>query len=247
MKEMRRGDYRVYSVAATRAGAGEQIPIVAIIPDQFNGTVVLWIDGQGKDRLFAESGEVISPVAGLLKKGLGVISADVFLTGEFLADPAQRVAEQKVERFVGYTFGYNPPLVAQRVRDILTVLGGIGRFPVIQKVNLVGTGGAGPWVLLARALARDKVATCLVDLEGFGFSQIRNTSDPMMLPGALRYGGLGGLAALAAPGTLHLYGVRDAARDEAGPLERIYQASGGRLTVSSAELDFQAIESALAN
>jgi hypothetical protein len=246
MKETPRDGYRIITVAATRAGAVEQIPIAALIPDQFGGTVVLWIDGQGKDRLFTAQGEITPAVEALLKKGVGVIGADVFKTGEYLPDPAQPITEQSVQRFVGYTFGYNLPLLSQRVRDILTVLGGIGRFPVIQKVHLVGTGGAGPWVLLARALAGAKIEKCLVDLEGFGFSRVKAASDPMMLPGALRYGGIGGLAALAAPGSLMLFGVRDAARAELAPLEAIYQATNGDLAISTAAAQEKDIEDAFA-
>ena len=59
--------------------------------------------------------------------------------------------------FAGYTFGYNRPLVSNRVRDILTVIGAIRKYPMYQKVHLVGTGEAGPWVILARALAGDEV------------------------------------------------------------------------------------------
>src|SRR5262249_11356389 len=157
----------------------------------------------------------IAAIKNLLDAGRAVISADVFQTGEFLEDPSQPLTEQKVnEGFVGYTFGYNRPLVANRVRDILTVVAGVRKFPAFQKISLVGTGEAGPWVVLARGLCKGEMGRCIASLDGFGFSTITKASDPMILPGALKYGGIGGLAALAVPGPLELGGAAEMPQQE---------------------------------
>lgn len=232
MQESMLGDYRVYRVAATRRDAGEQIPIVALIPPTFQGDAVLWIDGAGKQHLIDARGEPIAAVKKILDAGLTVISADVFLTGEYLQDPSQPVKAQKVnDKFAGYTFGYNRPLVSNRVRDILTVIGGIRKFPVFRKLHLIGTGEAGPWVILARGLAGDTVARSIADLNGFSFSNIKQMDDPMLLPGALKYGGIGGLAALAVPGELILFGFDALPQEEFAGLAAVNKAGLGLLTL----------------
>ena len=48
------------------------------------------------------------------------------------------------------------------------------------------------------------------DLAGFRFEQVKDTGDEMMLPGALKYGGLPAFAALSAPGKLYLHNAKGA-------------------------------------
>ena len=230
------GGYRLYRVSATRKDSVEQIPVIGLVPSDFNGTAVLWLDGEGKSHLFKPDGSVKPAVQDLLASGIGVVSADLFLTGEFLPDGVQS-AEPKINKlYAGYTYGYNRTLLANRVRDILTVIGGMHKNPAITKVHLLGTGEAGVWTLLARALAGDHVGECVVDLQGFGFGKVQSTTDANLLPGALKYGGLGGLAALAAPHSMTVAGTKDVPAGELEPLSRVYQAAAGKLTFVSASL-----------
>ena len=60
-------------------------------------------------------------------------------------------------------------------------------------------------MLLARGLCGDAVARTAADVNGFRFEKVQTTDDEMMLPGALKYGGLSALAALAAPAPLYLH------------------------------------------
>jgi hypothetical protein len=54
----------------------------------------------------------------------------------------------------------------------------------------------------------------------------------MLLPGGLRYGDIGGLAALAAPAELTIYGAPAGAADaQLKPLAAAYRATGGQLTL----------------
>jgi hypothetical protein len=213
-----------------RPGAGEQIPVVGLIPPAFSGTVVVWIDGQGKSHLFDEQGRPTDPVRKLLDSGRGVISADVFLTGEFVADGEQAELPEINEKYHGYTFGYNRPVLSNRVRDVLTVVHAALAKDTVTSVELVGTGEAGPWVLLAAGLTGDRVRQVVADVQGSGFQNVSDVSDPMFLPGALRYGGIGGLAALSAPTKLCVAGLRSVAPQERQPLATVYKAAGGTLT-----------------
>ena len=52
-----------------------------------------------------------------------------------------------------YTYGYNYPLAAERVHDILSAISFIRHSLKAEKVDLVGLSGAGHWVALARAQA----------------------------------------------------------------------------------------------
>ena len=230
-------NYTLLRTSLSRRSATEQLPVVALIPQQPNGTAVLWFAPTGKKHLFADDGQPTADVRALLNAGRSVISADLFQTGEYLADESQTAPAPKVnESFPGYTFGYNRPLLAERVRDILTVVAGAEWFQDFSRLDLIGTGDAGLWVLLARSLAGDAIDTCVADLQGFGFSQLSNVNDPRMLPGGLKYGGIGGLIALTAPGKLTVYGAKDTPPQEMTALRRVYQAVGDRLRLVDAPL-----------
>src|SRR5207237_1639829 len=109
------------------------------------------------------------------------------------------------EGYAGYTYGYNRPLLAQRVHDVLTAVAHARGHEKTKKVHLVGFGKAGPWVILARALCGDAVARTAADVARFRFDTITSTENEMMLPGAVKYGGLGAFAGLCAPGELFLH------------------------------------------
>jgi dienelactone hydrolase len=111
--------------------------------------------------------------------------------------------------FSGFTFGYNRPLLANRVHDIVTAVAWVKEDLNADKVYIVGFGSAGPWALLASALCGDKVARTAVDLNQFRFEKVTESKDDMMLPGALKYGGLPGCAALCTPGELLIHNTKD--------------------------------------
>ncbi|QDT56633.1 hypothetical protein Pan44_46900 [Caulifigura coniformis] len=182
------------------SAGGRSVPAVVLEP---TGTpkneTVLWIDGRGKSRLFDAGGKPISAVAKLLAGGYRVALVDVFLTGEFLAEG--ETAKYAVNaNFPGYTYCYNAPLISQRARDIVLAHDALERFGTVGPVHLVGVEGAGPWTLLAQAQMRSPTSKTIVDLNRFRFQNITSADDPNVLPGALRYGDIQGLAALAAIG-----------------------------------------------
>ncbi len=215
-KTTKAGDLEVLTATVGRTSDGSQIPIVAIFhPDRFDGRLALWLDGAGKSVLFGEDGQPTATVRRLAAAGYGVASADLFLTGEYLN--AGESATYKVEaKFDGYTFGYNRPLLSHRVRDVLTLVRAASVNPDVKSIDLVGTGDAGLTVLLARASFDEGVKRTFADLQGFAFSSVQSTSDPRILPGALKYGGLGGLTIGAADGKAALYGCTDANAGELG-------------------------------
>jgi hypothetical protein len=174
----------------------------------------------------------------LLDAGLAVASADVFLTGEFVSAGQQPAYPTVSDTYQGYTFGYNRPVISNRVRDILTVLNFLraGDDGEAKPVHLVGTGAAGKWVLLASAVDQGQGASTLVDLGDSGFEGVKTTSHPDYLPGALKYGGIGGLAALVAPGDLTVAGAKKISLRELIPLTKVYSLTPGKLSLQSGRL-----------
>ncbi len=205
--------------------------------------VVLWVDGVGKRGLLTAEGHLIPVVQDLLAAGIAVASIDPWGTGEFVGAQQDPVRTDVDRKYVGYTFAYNLPLLAHRVQDVMTALVALPKILAgVESTDLVGTGAAGTWVLLARALAGDAVSRTLVDLEGFSFSKIHRIDDSMLLPGALRYGGIGGLAALTPPGLIVVAGTDGIPEDELLPLRRISALTDGQTVFSSGPLSASMIK-----
>jgi dienelactone hydrolase len=211
--------FQVRKLVLGRKGQGEQIPAVLVAPADANGTIVVWIHPAGKASLI--QGAKWTPAAHqiLAKKGT-IIAPDVFLTGEFAGWSPPAVNPS----YAGYTFGYNRPLLANRVHDILTAVAFARGQDKAKTIHLVGFEQAGPWVILARALCSDSVARTAADVSRFRFEKVDSTKHEMMLPGALKYGGLPALAALCAPGEMFLHNDQGSGVD--GFARDAYQAAG---------------------
>jgi dienelactone hydrolase len=203
----------------TRKGQDERIPAIGLLPAEFDGTAIVWIHPRGKASLFRD-GMLVPAAKQILDRKGAILAVDVFGTGELMLDKPMAVNKD----YAGYTFGYNRTLLAQRVHDILTALAYAKGHEKTKTVHLVGFEKAGPWVLLARALCGDAVARTAADCDGFRFDKVRTTTDEMMLPGALKYGGLPALAALAAPSDLYVHHHEGTGSGQW--LQAVYQAAG---------------------
>ena len=196
---------------------GEEIPVVALIPKEgaWNRQTVLWMHGRGKQGLINKDGDISPAIRKLLKAGFAVAACDLLYQGEFLPQGESLKETRTVSNareFAGYTFGYNHPLFAQRVHDILTLVAYLQQNVQCQ-IHLVGTHGAGPWVAAARIQAGDHVALAAVDTQGFRFAGLTSYRDVNFLPGAVKYGDLPALLALNAPGRLWIAGESEQTLD----------------------------------
>jgi hypothetical protein len=207
-----KGDgFTVHQSVMTRSGSAARVPAIGVVPAGWKaGPVVVWVHERGKQAAFEADGRTPSPeVKRLLAGGAAVLVPDVFLTGEAGAIGG-RITVKNEGTYFGYQTGYNRSVFAERVSDVLTAiqfarqLGG-------RDVAVAGRGPAGAWVLAARALAGDAVARAAVDLGGFDFDQVRAPTDEALLPGAVKYGGVRGLASLAGPGPTWIAGAPAAA------------------------------------
>jgi hypothetical protein len=202
-----------------RKGTNEEIPVIVLIPRNPDDRVVIWIHPEGKSSLI-KHGKLVPAARRILDKRGVILSPDLFMTGEY------RGAQTPVvnDNFAGYTFGYNRPLLANRVCDILSMVGLSREPPRSQKFYFISFAQAGPWVLLARGLCGNAIVRTAVDANQFDFDLVKQTSDEMMLPGALKYGGMASFAALCAPGELYLHNVRASPRNDW--IKDAYRAAG---------------------
>jgi len=202
--------FAVHQSVLTRAGSPARVPAIGIVPAGWKaGLVVVWLDERGKEAAFAPDGRTPTPeVKRLLAGGAAVLVPDVFLTGEAGAI-GSRIRVKNDDTYFGYNTGYNRSVFAERTSDVLTAIA-FGKQLGAHDVALVGRGRAGAWALAARALAGDVVARTAVDLGGFDFDQVRETTDDALLSGALKYGGVRGLASLATTGRTTIFGLAPA-------------------------------------
>ena len=199
--------FAVHQAVLTRAGSAARVPTIGIVPAGWTaGPVVVWVHERGKQAAFEADGRTPSPeVKRLLAGGSAVLVPDVFLTGESGAIGA-RIRVKNDDTYFGYNTGYNRSVFAERASDVLTAIA-FARQLGGRDVALAGRGRAGAWALAARAVAGDVVARTAVDLGGFDFDQVRETTDEALLPGAVKYGGVLGLASLATTGRTTIFGA----------------------------------------
>jgi hypothetical protein len=211
--------YRHRRLLLGRTGKDEQIPALAVGGKSYNGTLVVWMHPEGKRSLW-QDGKLSPAAKQVLDKGTIILAPDVFLTGEYSGAKPPPINGQ----YAGYTFGYNRSLLANRVHDILTVVGYAATHKDVKTVHLVGWESAGPWVLLARPLCGNAVARTAADYDRFRFDSVRTITDEMMLPGALKYGGLSAFAGLCAPAELYIHNHHASGSGEW--LKPAYEAAG---------------------
>ncbi len=205
------GSYVKHNGTLRNQTHGEEVELVWLRPKQWNGQVVLWLDGAGKAALCSDDGSV-SPVAmKLVKGGTAVVGADLFLQGGEAVEQT-RVVDNPRE-FAGYTFGYNPTLFARRSHDVLGIVSFLRQAkagpcpnPELESIAIAAWHGAGPIAAAAGGLAGEAIDRLAIDTQGKRFGQVLDYRDPMFLPGGAKYLDLPGLLALNAPRPLWLAG-----------------------------------------
>lgn len=214
IKKEDRGSYFFFADLLKLKKHSEELPVVFLHPKTWNKQVVIWVDENGKSGLFAADGSPNYEIKTLLDAGFSVMAADVFGTGELLPRGAsaplrnRRVSGDR--QFAGFTYGYNHPLFAQRVHDILTMVAFVrGDDHGAQKVHVVGLNSAGTWAAVAKAIAGTSIDRAAIDTAGFRFATLTEFDDPQFLPGAVKYGDVPALLALSAGSEVWLSGEKE--------------------------------------
>lgn len=240
---------------------GEEIPAAFAFPgkDTWKGTVVLWLSPEGKAGLFdGNEGALREPVRKLIDRGVAVVGLDLFNQGEFLnpgetaeenpripySKNGQELPADSWQRSPVYYYGYNHSTFARRVHDVLTALTFVRNHETwkVETVGIAGEPGTGHWIAAARAVAGSNLDRAVVNTGGFRFAKLESDWDADFIPGAIKYGDIGGMLALSAPHRLLL--IDDDAK-LAESVKSIYATAGEKdaLTIGgdfAATLDFLA-------
>jgi len=223
------GSCRLTKMLLRYAAKGEEVPAILFEQKRPAREVVILLDPCGKQALLDPHGAPRADVAKLLAGGSAVLGLDLFGQGEFTPDgkplaKARLLTTNNWNRYLGYTLGYNSPLFAQRVHDILTAVAYFrATWPAGQKVRLLAPKGTGHWAAAARAIAVPLVDDATIDTGGFRFAKIAALDDPDLLPGGAKYLDLPGILALSAPCPMALPGEGDKAP---AVVDAAYRAAG---------------------
>ena len=198
---------------------GERVAFLRVHPASWSGVVVIWPHRDGIEGQLP--GDRNTAAAALVRAGHAVVFADLFGQAERRRDPAfilnQRgdrpgksdSFEDGYRKDCSYAYGYNDSAYSRRIHDLLTLVAAARdheRHPAKQIV-LVGEAGAGHWVAGAVAAAastldgrRDPpIAMAVIETGGFRFDALPDVWHDDFLPGAVKYGDLGGMLAMAPP------------------------------------------------
>jgi dienelactone hydrolase len=157
---------------------GDTLKLDVQKPEKWSGRLVVWL-GKGLDTAAQRQ---------LHDAGAAVVTAE-------LPEDVSAPAKAKRGSYAGYTLGYNRSGLARRAVMVLRLLRAAGKQERVTSLDLVG---AGPAVLLGAAASEAKLSHAIIDLERFDFDQIKDATDPRVIPGALKYGGVFGFARLCA-------------------------------------------------
>ena len=189
----------------TRPAVGDRVPAYLLRPrgPQRRLPATLLASHQGR-RAFLDpsSGEPEPLLAGLLEAGHIVLLLDLFGTGDAPLPPDRDRRAAAVDHYLTY----NRSDDANRIQDLLTGLAYVRTLRQVAAVNLVGTGLAGPWCLLARTQA-PAVRRTVVDMARLRLHSDQTWLDQLLVPGLRGLGGLPTAAALIAPAPLFLYNL----------------------------------------
>ena len=220
MGRTKRDAYIIRRLLLGRQGHGDRIPALLFTPrtrrKRSPATLVVHPEGKAALADLCIPGPIISD---LLKHGHLVLAIDTFLTGEFHSSFGQPARNTDVPHFTTY----NPTDAACRVQDILTALAYLRSHSEAKTCNLLGLGAAGPWCLLARALAPN-VARTAVDLNRFAADSDARWVADLFIPGIRSAGDFQTACALIAPGRLLIHNT-----GKRFPLDRLqaaYRAAG---------------------
>ena len=185
-----------------REGNGDRIPARFLNADSRNGRPVLFVHGDGIDAA-AQS----SVVDALARSNVPLLLIDAFQTGSAETDRDISAAGRNAER---YYHVFNRSDDANRVQDILTAAAYLRDQTSSDSINVVASGPAGLWVLLAAGLDSG-IGAIVADLAEFDASNDAAYVDGLFIPGLRRAGDFRAVAALAsAHARVMLHNVHDA-------------------------------------
>jgi hypothetical protein len=186
--EVGRGDWKG---SVSQGEGGKPLQWVVDVPDGWDGRVIIWA---------RKEGVASKPVTG--KAALLAID----FPAETNRKPPDKGSDQGA--YGGMTLGYDLSVSAKRASNLLGVISVIRVKPGVKSVELIAADELGPCALLAKTLAGGLIDRAAIDLHEFDFKQVNEITDPQLLPGALKYGGINGWLPLCNSGKTLLCGFK---------------------------------------
>jgi len=198
---------------------GERIPALHLpSPGGATDVPVLLVHSSGARHWI--DGTTCSPaVQALIDTRRAVLAIDPFLTGSYLSPNGTSGRPSSETHFAGF----NRSDVAWRAQDILTGVATLRKLTGAGHVDVVASGDAGLWAILARPLADGVIRRLVADCGGFHWNDEGDYLERLYVPHLLRLGGLETAVALSAPQHLHLFNTKQ--REPLG-LRDIYASLG---------------------
>ena len=235
----RHPEFILRTIQVSRRSAEDLVRGVLIWPRVAKARMplVMIVDVRGSfEDLDMATGEPGPFVRQLAATGRAVLTLDAFNVSPRVAKPRTTFKFHDC---------YNRPVVTDVVQDILTVLAYARARSGVSSVDLLGRGPAGPWCLLARALATG-VRRTVVDAAGFATDSDAAYARSLAIPGIRRAGGLATAGALCSPAWLCIHNT--GAAFSTSWIRSAYRAAGapGRLQLVRCALDPSAVVRRLA-
>jgi hypothetical protein len=156
-----------------------------------------------------------NPIAAeLLKKGVPVIAADLFLTGDAADDAAASTRKHHANFFTTY----NRTDLQERISDLKVLVAHVRQQFPGKKVVLVGEQAGGLWAILAAPLADAVIA----DAHQFDATPENLIHPNIFFPGFYSIGGFAGALRAAAPNPVLVHNLH--ASSDLPRLEQLYSA-----------------------
>lgn len=185
----------------------EDVPVTLFGPaaGKWNGTTVLWLTAHTLKQPDAAMKK-------LLDAGVAIAMPQLYLPGATQNpwNPVKTKDQKNHDSWqwaACYTYGYNHPLVVQRVHDAMSTVAVLKQGEHrVKRIILAADDGMGAVGALAAATMKDALGGAVIDTEGFRFASLRDALDPQFVPGAVKYGDLPGLLGLCDQGRLAVLG-----------------------------------------
>jgi len=174
-------------------------------------------------------------LAPLNTAGYQLIACDAFFQSADVSWPegslGQQVTPYKKSRdgkqaVPSAVYAHYPPTIIRRAHDLLTLLAALRDDPVHGPlpIDLWARPGTAAWAAAALAVDEGLVERVVLDVSGFRFATITDVWAEHFLPGALKYGDMGGLLQQILPRRLLVRGLAE--EDHAAVLRAAEQAQG---------------------
>jgi dienelactone hydrolase len=194
MERVEEGGKVVRKMVIGRKGKGDRIPALLIEPLGGAREAVLLVAEDGAASAVSVGEGMSSELAKALSSHFALLAIDPFLTGK---------AKGERKRDAEFFTTYNRTDDAERVQDILTAISFL--LSRNNRIHVVGTGNAGLWVLLARAVIPKFGGGTAIDLAHFDVGSDSEFENRLYIPLLRRIGDLRTALALLAPTPLLVY------------------------------------------